>query len=294
MEAWCANPKGCYKTTDPGTGETVINNGISKAPALPDTPEDTNPLQDIINKSIDYFVNASAGKLLQILFFVVVAIIVLVVIKKLMVAGVAKAKSFDASSKISNAAKNYASEKHRLYEAQVHAIAEAKKNRRSIASSIANDEDYGHAFNALEEVLENGKSFYEQEISKQDRLQALSEQSLEDNLTATVPSVDMGAPDLSLKSLRTYDDETKDMFTTKSAERLFAEYNKIDEMVTLSYNDLPDVDYSAPAEYVSAQDRKLQGAKKIVQQKMAELVDEYGESIPMPQSLPKRSGDKHN
>lgn len=287
METWCASPKGCYKTTDPVTGETATNNGISQAPALPDGTEETNPLQSIIDHSIDYFVNASAGKLLQILFFVVVAIVVLVVIKNLMVAGVAKAKSFDASNRISNAGKAYAEEKHRLHNAQVKAIAEAKKNRRSIADSITNDADYGHAFNALEAVLENGKSFYEREIAKQDNIQSDLEESLA-NSTKGMQTVDMGAPDLSLKSLRTYDDETKDMFTTKSPDRLFAEYNKLDELAALSYNDIPDVDYSAPAEYVSAQERKLQGAKKLVQQKMSDLVDESGEAIPRPPSLPRR------
>lgn len=281
LEAWCASPKGCYKSTDPASGEVTTNNGISPAPALADKASESNPLQDAINNSIDYFVNASMGKLLEILLYIVVAIVVLIVIKKLMVAGVAKARSLDINSKISDAGKSYAAEKKKLHDQQVKAIAEAKKLRRGVAEAIANDQDYGHAFNALEEVLENGKSFYEQEIAKQDSIQSASEQSLADNLTQQIASVDMGAPDLTLKSLRTYDTATKSMFTTKPVDQLFAEYNNLDEAMDLSYG----TDYSDPS---SGHEKQLKTARRIIAEGLSALTDDNGEALPMPPGLPHR------
>lgn len=266
MEAWCASPKGCYKD---GTGPAT-------APATNAT--ETNPLQEIINNSIDYFVSASAGKLVEILLYVVIAIVVLVVVKKLMVAGVSKAQSMDIGSKISNAGKAYADEKSRIHNEQVKAIAKAKKLRQGVNSAIANDE-YGHAFNALEEVLEKGKSFYEEEIAKQDEIQLNSEQSLASNLVSQMQSVDMGAPDLSLKSLRTYDDTTKLMFTTKPVDELFAEFNNIDEGMNLSYSDMEEVAAEIP-EWVA----KTRKAHQKLQDRMNELTDEDGEALPLPPS----------
>lgn len=285
LETWCASPKGCYKSTDPVTGQETLNNGISQAPALPATTDDTNPLQDIIDNSINHLVNASMGKLLEVLLWIVVAIVVLSVIKKLMVAGVAKAKSFDIGSQVTNAGKNYAAEKERAYAEKLKSIAEAKKLRLQAIKAISNDEEYGKAYNALEEVLENGKSFYEREISKQDSIQGALEESLGTKTTLMQP-VDMGASDLSLKSLRNYDSETREMFTTKDPAKLFTEYNDIDPMMgmDMSYIDnIPSIDMSGlPGKLTSMTSQEALKAAKNAAQHQIRVVDENGEALPLP------------
>lgn len=287
LETWCASPKGCYKSTDPVTGEETLTNGVSQAPALPGSTEETNPLQDIIDNSINHLVNASMGKLLEVLLWIVIAIVVLAVIKKLMVAGVAKAKSLDIGSQVSNAGKNYAAQKEKEYADKVRTIAEAKKLRLQAIKTISNDEEYGKAYNALEEVLENGKSFYEREISKQDSIQGSLEESL-GKQTTKMKSVDLGADDLSLKSLRSYDMQTREMFTTRNPDTLFAEYNDIDPLMDMdmSYIDhIPSIDMGglpgSPNGIPSSQEA-IRVAKQAVQKQKNQILDSNGEALPLP------------
>lgn len=275
---WCANPKGCYKTVDPGTGESITSSGTTTVPVS--TTEDTNPLQDIIDNSIDHLVNASFGKILQFALIIIGIIIAFVIIKKLMVAGAAKVSSMDIKGKAHDAAKRHMAEKKLQYEQQVKEIAE-KKAQAALKRLHPKDGDYQDTLNELHEVLEDGQSFYQREIAKQDRIQELSEESLHEDFSAKIEDIDMGAGDLSLKSLNSYSDETKKLFAAVPASKLFEEFNKLDQFTEANYGvQISDfVDLSLPDGKHLDKELKQKMANNILRQASKHAQDRYIDPI---------------
>lgn len=237
---WCASPKGCYKSVDPVTGETVTSGGQYTQPAGETT--DTNPLQDIINKSIDYAISASFNELLKFVLIIAGIIIAFVFIKKLMKAGVDKVSSMELKTKAHETAKAHLKEKQRSYEAQLAKIAEEKKAKLQAKLNYSpEDGDLDNTTDALQEVLDDGMSFYQREIAKLDRIQKESEASLHEDYSLNNAKVDMQAGDLTLQSLRKYTNETKELFKAVDPSTLFAEFNRIEEQAASYSGNIPDL-----------------------------------------------------
>lgn len=232
---WCASPKGCYKSVDPATGETVTSGGQYTQPAGEAT--DTNPLQDIINKSIDYAISASFNELLKFVLIIAGIIIAFIFIKKIMKAGVDKVSSMELKTKAHETAKAHLKEKQRSYEAQLAKIAEEKKARLQAKLNHSVEEgDLANTTDALQEVLDDGMSFYQTEIAKLDKIQKEAEASLHEDYSTNNDKVDMQAGDLTLQSLRKYTNETKELFKAVDPSKLFGEFNQLEEQTLSSYS----------------------------------------------------------
>jgi hypothetical protein len=232
---WCASPKGCYKTVDPATGESVTSNGQYVQPG--GESADTNPLQDIINKSIDYAISASFSELLKFVLIIAGIIVAFVFIKKLMRAGVDKVSSMDLKTKAHETAKAHLREKQRSYEAQLERIAEEKKAKlQAKLHHLHQEGELDDTTYALQEVLEDGMSFYQKEIAELDRIQKEQEASLNEDYSLNAEKIDMHAGDLTLQSLRKYSKETKELFNAVDPSKLFEEFNRLEEQTFSSYS----------------------------------------------------------
>lgn len=230
---WCASPKGCYKTTDPATGETVTSNGQYVQPG--GETNDTNPIQDIINNSIDYAIGSSFDQLIKFVLIIAGIIIAFALIKNLMKAGVNKVSSMELKTKAHNAAKAHLEEKQRSYEAQLTRIAEEKKAKlQSRLNRPSEDGSFADTTNALQEVLDDGLSFYQEEIAKLDRIQKEAEASLHEDYSLDSEGIDIQAGTLTLQSLRKYSDETKELFKAVDPSTLFEEFNRVEGQSKIS------------------------------------------------------------
>ena len=213
MTGWCASPNGCRPaSTSVETTAPVTDIGTIGGSSRQVGEAGQEFAQKTVDGAVETAMSTVVWELAKIGILIVLAIVAFFVIKKLMKLGVEKAKDFT----------NNLQESEILKARQEQAIQAARSfNGRATIGDAFLDND--EVKSELHDALETSRSFYEEEMAKQDSIQMTFEDSLDTKISQQRISFD--ADDLDLNSLNQTVSEGMEMVRTKPLAELYQDYS---------------------------------------------------------------------
>lgn len=226
MAGWCANPNGCTSkvTTPVIPAENVTDIGtIDRAK---DAGEDFT--QKTIDNTMDSMVSTAVWEIAKIGILIVLAIIAFVVIKKLMKSGAEKARAFAAKMNTEETLRAFREQKER------YAGYQSNDAKIIVGDKFLDEDEVRETFHG---ALEDGRSFYEDELAKQKDINQGFENSLSSEDFDAKP-VSMEADGLTIASLNDTIRDGIEMLKIKPLNELYADYSNDLSMKSLLPTDL--------------------------------------------------------
>lgn len=274
MQGWCANPNGCHPGAGRSTQESVET--FTQAPVETVTEMPVEPIeqpiepvvqpepvvepgvipdavQGVIDNTTENAISFLLGELIKYGIIAAIVIIAFVFLKKAVVAIIKNAKEVQVVEHAKNTVTTYngqitqfADERRRAEERRLRNLAERAKNLKD-ESAIA-----------LDKFVNDGKNYYETKVSDETAVRDKLEASLQTNTVQNYDIDDFKIKGLALSDLRDYDDTTRQLFTTKNPDEIFADLKGLDSLtegLETTYKNYRDVT-------VPAMETKVKGKRK--------------------------------